>query len=63
MFKYLEVKKCNYCGGSNLRKIISVSDEQNLVECLHCGLVFLNKQRADIENLYNGGYYLSLIHI
>jgi len=55
---YIIQKKCNICGGFQ-RKILYTFSEQNLVKCLKCGLVYLDKQRSDLENLYNGDYYFN----
>lgn len=54
--KYLNHKKCNFCKSSNkvLRYRLGV---QNMVQCSNCMLVYVDKQRVDLEGLYNESYY------
>lgn len=54
--KYFSHKKCNICGNSN-SKVIHGLGEQNLVQCISCNLLYLNKQRVDLKNLYNEDYF------
>src|SRR3972149_5893592 len=54
--KYKFIDKCNYCGEWK-RIIIFPIGLQNLVKCSKCGLTYLDKQRIDIDNLYNKNYY------
>lgn len=56
MNKYAYVNKCNFCFEKK-RKIIFLVGEQNLVKCDKCGLTYLDKQRIDIDNLYNNSNY------
>ncbi len=54
--KYLSHKKCNICQNSN-SKIVYDLGKQKLVECVSCNLLYLNKQRVDLKNLYNEDYF------
>lgn len=54
--RYAYNKECNICG-SKERKIIYRYDCQNLVQCDKCKLSYLDKQRVDLEKLYDSGYY------
>lgn len=56
--KYRLIKKCNICGQKN-RKIILSIKQQNVVICDECQLIYLDKQRIDIDSLYNKDYYSS----
>lgn len=54
--KYIYHKECNVCG-SKERRVIYSYDYQNLVQCNKCKLSYLDKQRVDLEKLYDAGYY------
>lgn len=56
MAKFLEVKKCNYCKSDNSEKKFSLG-EQNMVKCINCELIYLDRQRVDEEILYDEDYY------
>lgn len=53
---YRLIGKCNYCQ-STKRLILFSIGEQNLVKCSECALTYLDKQRIDIDNLYNSKNY------
>lgn len=55
--RYIFLKKCNFCGDSN-RGIIYRFERQRIVCCDTCHLIYLDKQRIDLKNLYDRGYYL-----
>ncbi len=55
--KYIIHNECNYCKGKEIRLIYKLND-QEIVQCAECSLVYINKQRADLGNLYNKDYYL-----
>lgn len=54
--RYFAHKKCNICGNSNNKVILNLG-EQNLVRCSSCNLFYLNKQKINLENLYNENYF------
>lgn len=54
--KYILIKKCDICAEKKQIIIFSIG-LQNLVKCFKCGLIYLDKQRIDIVNLYNKNYY------
>lgn len=54
--KYMFIEKCNICGKGK-RKIIFSIGQQNLVKCVNCGLIYLDKQRIDVDTLYNKDYF------
>lgn len=54
--KYKRIFFCNFCGTRKWKRIY-ILGSQNLVECTNCRLIFLDKQRMDIENLYDENYY------
>lgn len=56
--KYIFIEKCNICGESKKIVIFPIG-LQNLVKCAKCGLTYLDKQRIDINSLYNKDYYNS----
>lgn len=53
-FKYHKI--CNFCT-SKKRKILFSYNDQNLTRCGGCNLIYFDKQRIDLDNLYNGSYY------
>lgn len=55
--KYINHDKCNYCRGKDI-KLIYKLNRQKIVQCRRCLLVYIDKQRADLENLYSEDYYL-----
>lgn len=55
--KYIIHNKCNYCKGNEAKLIYKLND-QKIFQCVRCSLVYIDKQRADLENLYNKDYYL-----
>lgn len=54
--KYFVHKKCNFCG-SPVSHVIYKFDSQKLVKCSQCGLVYFDKQRNDLENIYDQDYF------
>ena len=54
--KYEFIKKCNICGEKK-RTFIFLVGKQNLVKCSKCDLTYLDKQRIDIDTLYDNNYY------
>src|SRR3989304_7684453 len=54
--QYKLIKKCNYCQGVKRLIVLSIN-KQNLVKCSKCGLIYLDKQRIDVNILYNKNYY------
>lgn len=57
MKKYIYHDKCNYCKGKDVKHIYKLNG-QKIVQCRNCSLVYIDKQRTDLENLYNEDYYL-----
>lgn len=55
---FLYHKSCNFCK-SKKRKILFKIGEQKLYKCINCNLVYFDKQRKDLENLYEEKYYLT----
>lgn len=55
--KYITHDKCNYCKGKNVKLIYKLND-QKILQCTGCLLVYIDKQRIDLGNLYNKDYYL-----
>lgn len=55
--KYIERNECNYCKGKKI-KIVHKLNGQKIVQCRKCLLVYIDKQRADLETLYGKDYYL-----
>src|SRR6266576_3547669 len=53
---YFYLKKCNFCD-SKKRKVLYKLKEQKIVTCEKCNLIYFDKQRNDIEHLYNENYY------
>lgn len=39
-------------------RVIYKLSRQKIVQCVRCSLVYIDKQRIDLENLYNKNYYL-----
>lgn len=56
MAKFIEVKACSYCKSRERIKKFSL-DHQNLVKCINCGLIYLDRQHLDEEILYEENYY------
>lgn len=54
--KYIYIEKCNICEERKKMVIFSIGS-QNLVRCVNCQLIYLDKQRVDIDDLYNKNYY------
>lgn len=57
MKRYITHDKCNYCKEKNAKLMYKLSG-QKIVQCSGCSLVYIDKQRIDLENLYNKDYYL-----
>lgn len=55
--KYIIHNKCNYCKEKNAKLIYKLNG-QRIVQCTGCLLVYIDKQRSDLESLYNKDYYL-----
>lgn len=55
--KYIHHDKCNYCKSKKIKLIYKLNG-QRIVQCRKCLLVYIDKQRADLENLYGKDYYL-----
>lgn len=55
--KYIYHNKCNYCKDKEIKIIYKLND-QRVVQCTKCLLIYIDKQRADLENLYGKDYYL-----
>lgn len=62
----METVKCNLCGSDNYRLIYSMPDAHyfvdewfNVVECINCGLAFVNPRptRAEISRYYPSSFY------
>ena len=53
---YITLEKCNFCGEKR-RTTLHELGIQDMVRCKKCHLIFLDKQRIDIENLYSKNYY------
>lgn len=54
--KYIKHNICNFCKSSS-KKLLHQLGLQNIVQCNYCMLIYIDKQRVDIENLYNKSYY------
>lgn len=54
--KFIIHSFCNFCSSRKKLKLFSFG-KQNLILCKGCYLIFFDKQRIDLENLYNEGYY------
>lgn len=50
-------RRCNYCN-STTRKLLFTIGKQKLYQC-KCSLVYFDKQRKDLKNLYNEEYYVA----
>lgn len=57
MKRYLIHNKCNYCKKKDVKLIYELNG-QKIVQCTGCSLVYIDKQRADLESLYRKDYYL-----
>lgn len=55
-YKYFQHKECSICGCKKFN-IIFKFGAQYLVKCGKCGLIFFNKQRQDLEYLYDENYF------
>ena len=58
---YSEVSACNVCGAnsSEWHMLFSLNQEQDLVKCGKCGLVFNSAQRTDLEAIYSDEYFVA----
>lgn len=54
--RYYFHKKCDFCNFKKNKVIFAVKD-QKLVRCYNCGLVFFDRQRSDLEDIYNEDYF------
>jgi len=54
--KYIFQKRCNFCKNAGISVVYKLK-HQKLIRCKNCGLIFLDKQRTDLENLYAREYY------
>lgn len=54
--KYIYHEKCNICNSTRRTKLFSIG-RQNLLKCSKCGLVYFDKQRSDLETLYDKKYF------
>ncbi|KKQ35040.1 MAG: hypothetical protein US51_C0018G0002 [Microgenomates group bacterium GW2011_GWA2_37_6] len=54
--KYIYHDKCNICNSSQRTRLFSI-DSQTLVRCSRCSLVYFDKQRSDLETLYDKKYF------
>ena len=54
-----KVDECALCHSKehSWRKVFSLNQDQDLVECRECGLFFNNFQRIDFENIYSDDYF------
>lgn len=57
MKKYFIHNKCNYCKEKDVKLIYKLNG-QKIVQCAECSLVYIDKQRVDVESLYRKDYYL-----
>lgn len=55
--KYSIYNNCNYCKEKKAKLIYKLNN-QKIFQCIKCSLVYIDKQRTDLENLYNKNYYL-----
>ena len=55
--KYIFQKRCNFCKNTDT-SIVYELKHQKLIRCNKCGLIYLDKQRTDLKNLYGKDYYL-----
>lgn len=55
--KYIFLEKCNFCNNTDTCDVYNLK-LQKLIKCNKCGLIYLDKQRIDLENLYSKDYYL-----
>ncbi len=58
MSKYLEMSNCVLCGrpASEATVLFELNSDQKLLRC-GCGLIYNDRCRADIEDLYDSNYY------
>lgn len=54
MNRYIEMDKCALC--ENPSSQATVLFDQKLLHCSVCGLIYNDRCRADIENIYDGEY-------
>ncbi|WP_048148995.1 class I SAM-dependent methyltransferase [Methanolacinia paynteri] len=56
---YLDQKKCILCGNpiNNCIELLSLNEDQTLLKCPVCGLIFNNKMRIDFDVIYGKNYY------
>lgn len=54
--KYIYHNKCNVCNSSQRTGLFTI-DTQTLVRCSKCSLVYFDKQRSDLETLYDKKYF------
>ena len=57
--RYVWNERCSLCG-ANLREaevLFRINDEQELIRCRECTLVSNSQFRADLENVYDAGYF------
>lgn len=53
---YINLEKCNFCGEKR-RTTLHELEIQNMVICKKCHLIYLDRQRIDVENLYSKNYF------
>lgn len=49
--------KCNFCSEKE-KEILYELDDQKIVRCINCSLIYIDKLRIDLENLYTKDYFL-----
>lgn len=62
MNRYIEMDKCALCENpsSQATVLFDLNEEQRLLHCSVCGLIYNDRCRADIENIYDDDYYEGL---
>ncbi len=57
--KFFIQKTCNFCHSDLTRwkAVFPLNEEQNLMQCERCSLIFNDKCRIDFENIYGMGYF------
>ena len=56
---FAAIEKCNLCGSVNSGWdiLFPLNNEQRLVSCRSCGLIFNDRMRTDLENVYSDSYF------
>lgn len=59
--RFVEVSSCVLCGSrpADWQPILRLNDQQNLVECSTCRLVFNDRQRHDLDQVYGDQYFVA----